>query len=193
MCQAAHLLGRVHRHRSDHQLETSFRLTEAMQLNRTLIALDSTMQVPSGTAGAEYPDCAIAICCSARFLLYEGYACMESHYEGFPTGEEAEMQKQALLGIEQCVERMYHLALRTGRAKSGDLHTGSILVIHALYWACSECRWYVKEGKEGALGLMETMMDALRILNRRWHRAGMCVNKLILLANESHRRLSQAT
>lgn len=184
MCQAAHLLGQVHRHRSDRQSEPSFRLNEAMQLNRTLIALDSMTQAPSSREGAEYPDCAIAICCSARFLLYERYACMENDYEGFPTGQEAEVQKQSLFGIEQCVERMYQLALRLlGREKSSDLHTGSILVIHALYWACSECRWYVKEGKLGALGLIETMVDALRILNRRWHRAGMCVDKVFVPAN----------
>ena len=66
ICQAAHMLGQVHRHRADHQLDPSFRLNEAMQLNRTLVALDSMTQTPPVAPDSEYPDNALAICCSAR-------------------------------------------------------------------------------------------------------------------------------
>lgn len=173
-CQAAHMLGRVQRHRTDDQLDPSFRLTEASQLNRTLAAFDSMTQGPTMTPGTEYSDNAIAICCSARFLLYEGYACNE-RYDGFPTGQEAEIQKMSLYGIEECVERMYQLALRLRHDLSNDMHKGSILVIHALYWAASECRWYVKEEKTGAGAVLETILDATRLLNRRWRRAGKCL------------------
>jgi hypothetical protein len=171
VCQAAHILGRVHRHRADHGLDPAFRLSEAMQLQRTLKALDSMLQKPAATIGSEHSDNAIAICCSARFLLYDVYAC-NSKYEGMPTGEEAEMQKVSLDGIEECVERMYQVALRQQRALTEDYEKGSILLIHAMYWTASECRWYIKEGKQEAVKVFEAMIDTLNLLNRRWRRAG---------------------
>ena len=177
ICQAAHVLGRVQRHCADHQLDTSFRLREAMQLDRALLALDATIQKTTTPPQMHYSDDAIAICCSARFLLYELYACNESGDNFmFPTGDEADMQKLALAGLEQCVERMYHVALRVCRDLSVSFHPGSMLVTHALYWAAAECRWYIKEGKQEAVIVSETILDALKILNRRWRRAGMCLH-----------------
>lgn len=174
ICQAAHMLGRVHRHRVDDQLDSSSRLAEAKQLNRTLMALDSMTQAPAGAPGSGYSENAIAICCSARFLLYELYACNE-RYESFPTGQEAEIQKFSLHGIEECVERMYQLALRLRHDLSSDFQPGSPLVCHALYWAASECRWYVKEGKQEAAEILEVILDALKLLTLRWRCAGKVI------------------
>lgn len=170
VCQAAHILGRVQQHRIDYDLEQSSRLDEAFQLCRTLSALDAITQ--ESTTASECGDDAIAICCSARFLLYELYACNE-RYDGSPAGQEAKIQQVSLQGIEECVARMYHIALRLSERLTVDYHTGSILVTHALYWAASECRWYVNEGKEEAVEVLETLTNALKLLKNRWRRAGM--------------------
>ena len=123
--------------------------------------------------GANHPDEAIAICCSARFLLYELYACNE-HFEGIPTGREAQVQTVALQGIEQCVGTMFQLALRVQQGTTTQQH--GIFVTHALYWAASECRWYINEGKREALVILDALVTALKMLNNRWRRAGRYQN-----------------
>jgi hypothetical protein len=148
------------------------RYEEAAQLDRTLRALDLALQRSAVTAtGLEHSDNAIAICCSARFLLSEMYACNE-RYDGIPTGQEAEMQKMALRGIEESVDRAYHLALRLQNSYKEGHDTASFLTAHCLYWAASECAWYIKEGRHEAVQVSETLKATLRIMNRRWHIAG---------------------
>jgi hypothetical protein len=171
LCQAAHMLGRVQLHRIDKSLETSFRLDEAVLLDKTLVALHTNLHKPTAIVNGDYCAEAIAICCSARFLLYELYACNE-HYEGAPTGQEAHVQVLALQGIEQCVATMYQLALRMQQASFVESSEDSIFVSHALYWAASECRWYIKEGKQEAGEVFVCLVSALKLLNGRSHRAG---------------------
>ena len=106
----------------------SFRLTEAAQLDRTLVALDTVLQEPTVTEhGPEYADNAVGLCCSARFLLYEIYACNEK-CEGFPTGQEAEVQRLAIKGLEETTERVYQMAQRIKASVLDDLDSSSVSV-----------------------------------------------------------------
>lgn len=198
VCQAAHGLACVQRHRTDDSHpDPSSRLNEARQLDKTLAALSASFLMQrdylnqmafdkSGKPSLRSPLDAVALCCSARFLLYELYACNDGkkvNSSGFPTGQEAEMQRIALKGIEESVGIMHQVALRllgsqhhpVGQSPDSDngYHAGSILVTHALYWAASECRWYVKEGiKTEAAQIMQHLIKALELLHDRWHRAG---------------------
>ena len=65
------MLGRVHRHRAEHDDDGAFRLTEAAQLDRTLVALDTVLQEPTMIEhGPEYADNAVGSArnCQAFFL-----------------------------------------------------------------------------------------------------------------------------
>jgi hypothetical protein len=119
--QAAQILGRVLRHKNEqHDLEWSFRLEEAMQLHRTLLALDSVLQQTVVEDEPHYTDGAIAICSSARFILYDMYACNEKYDSAFPTGQEAAMQKIAIDGLMQTTRRVYQLAVHIRAALKQD-------------------------------------------------------------------------
>ncbi|KPI37930.1 uncharacterized protein AB675_3015 [Cyphellophora attinorum] len=199
VCQAAHALGCVQRHRVDEGHAKNSRLDEAQQLDRTLVSLaaslladmkqrgDMAINDPKQTGSRSSVD-AIALCCSARFLLYELYACNDgksniSRVSSFPSGQEAVMQRISLQGINECVNIMHQIALRllepqqhsTRQSPESYItyHAGSIFVTHALYWAASECSWIVKEGINAAAArVMGDLVKALHLLNDRWHRAG---------------------
>lgn len=118
--QAAQILGRVQRHRNEHELERSFLLDEATQLHRTLCAFDSVLEQPTVENDPPvFADLAIALCCSARFILYDMYACNEK-YDSYPTGQEAAMQKIAIDGLVEATERVHQLALRIRAALQQD-------------------------------------------------------------------------
>jgi hypothetical protein len=176
VCQAAHILGRVHRHRAAKDSDKAFQLEEAIQLDRTLRALDASNQQPldSSTSihGMQYCYDAIAICCSARFLLYELYACNELYDGNGPTGQEANIQKLALQGIEECVARMYGVALWLGQDLAHGIHAPTLMITHALYWAITEARWYIKEGRQEAVEVSAVMVDVLKSMATRWRIAG---------------------
>jgi hypothetical protein len=119
--QASQILGRVLRHKNEqHDLEWTFRLEEATQLHRTLLALDSVLQQTVVEDEPHYTDGATAICSSARFILYDMYACNEKYESSFPTGQEATLQKIAIDGLMQTMRRVYRLAVHVRTALKQD-------------------------------------------------------------------------
>jgi hypothetical protein len=172
MCQVAHVLSRVHRHRAEHELDASFRLNEAIQLDRTLVALDSLLAEPKETSyGPEYADDAIAVCCSTRFFMYEKYASNEI-YEGFPSGQEAVMQRLAIQGIDQTVARVTQLAQRIQEQVLSQPESASFLTAHALYYAASICASFGMKGSQKASESFHKLCDVLALIQERWRVAG---------------------
>lgn len=94
-CQAAHMLDKVlahvNRRRNDGGQDATEVLIEAIQLHKALQALDASLILPDqptkdsyrspemlmlGQGGEDgHHQCAMALCCSARFLLYSEYGC----------------------------------------------------------------------------------------------------------------------
>ncbi|KAF2098743.1 hypothetical protein NA57DRAFT_56389 [Rhizodiscina lignyota] len=177
-CQASHILGRVLKHRDDasNRRDRPFRLSEAKQLHRTLVALDSDLvqryfgtgfSLLNGDTGAVFE--AFALCCSARLILYDMYGCNEpdqtaSQQARLP--EDTEMQQIALDGIKEIVTyRMSFLSqpliMRTDLA--------SPLVCHSLYHSASECAWFIKENQASdMISAMKTYVDLLMEIGKRW-------------------------
>ena len=173
ICQAAHVVGRVLRHQNDHEMENSFRFSEAFQLYKTLVALDTLLQKPTiSFQGPVYSDDALALCCSARFLLYDMYACNEDH-DGDPIGLEEELQRASLEGIKETTERVYELSKRIKLSMLEKALPAGPLVIHCLYYAASECAWFFREDHVLRMQMaFQDIVDVLRLLQRRWQVAG---------------------
>jgi hypothetical protein len=74
VCRAAHVLSRVMRHKHDQILEFPDRLSEAIQLNRALVSLDSSFADGPTANGLRQCDLSRVICYSARLILYNIYA-----------------------------------------------------------------------------------------------------------------------
>jgi hypothetical protein len=173
VCQAVHILGKVIRHRNDDEMDKAFRFEEARQLNITILALSSLLQTPTiSFDGPVYCDDAIALCCSARFLLCALYACNED-YDGDPTGQEQELQRISLQGIKETVEMVYQVSVRARAMMMQDVRTISPLMLHCVEYAAAEAAWFYREDhtprmKEVFDGLIET----LKLMNQRWLVAG---------------------
>ncbi|KAH8673399.1 fungal-specific transcription factor domain-containing protein [Xylariales sp. PMI_506] len=165
-CQAAHILGKVfiHRKRKQHPNQAiEVLLEEALQLHRTLHALSGSLlhdlaqrcnlarscPTPGGAI-------ALALCSSARFLLYNMYGCNEP--DGTAAGQgrialETEMQGVSLEGIRQMASsEVPRLAIAMCGAPSEettptDVEPGPLspLLAHCLYHAATECSWFIRE------------------------------------------------
>lgn len=193
-CQAAHILGRVLHHRNDRRTDPSFRLAEALQLHRTLSALDTDLEqryvTAMSTVGSkeELSPCsaalnvALALCCAARHLLYSMYGCGIEKDEGLPevsrVPEELEMQRVSLEGIKilsltgtaRLVSVVNLVMGDSGKSPS----TISPLLCYALYHAASECAWFYKEFQDQEMATyLKGYVDALRAMETRWRVAGL--------------------
>ena len=156
-CQAAHVLGKVIRHKDTRTFaqDVSSRLQEAQNLHRALSALHLSLEEAWPDDGTPYtPDSsrlsALAICISARFLLYNQYGCNE---ENGITGREhialeTEMQSISLDGIKILASSVVS---RIAQAESR-----CPLVAQCLYHAATECAWFIREDNE------PEMREALR-------------------------------
>jgi hypothetical protein len=174
-CQAAHLLGRVIRHRNDGYSEESptFRFAEAAQLHRTVVALASLLptEFESSPDGLITP---LAICYSTQLDLYDPYSCTESN-RGEHTVEETEMQGIAIAGLKQIAEDVYRFAQHLKRAMTYNLAAVSPLVSDCLYQAAANYAWLVREsGSPEMVASLNSISDALKMLDRRWKIGGTC-------------------
>lgn len=198
-CQAAHILGRVIHHRDDRRMDPSFRLAEALQLHRTLSALDTDLEqrhiAALSTMGGRNELCpcsaaldvAFALCCTARHLLYSMYGCGTEKDEGLPevsrVAEELEMQRIALEGIKVLsLNRTARLVpiiniVMSDPAKSPS--TLSPLLCYALYHAASECAWFYREFQDQEMATyLQCYVDSLRAMETRWRVAGKSAHEL---------------
>lgn len=110
-CQAAHLAGRVIRHRNDTTIEGSFRFEEAIQLYRTIKAF-SMLLAEEHDVAPERMSTPMALCYSTVLALCDPYSCTESN-RGEHSAEETEMQSIAISVLKtvagQVLRFSYHL------------------------------------------------------------------------------------
>lgn len=179
VCQAAHILGRVLRHRDelhDASLALDFRIAEAKQLHgiltslcshlreasRDLISLDSSVYV------------ALALCFSARLIISDLYACNEKYSTDHGrSSEEAEMQREAMGSILETVRYTWQLTRQMldsiDRAGERELDNINPLLCHCLYAAAQESEWFIFEQEDSNAGTwLRDFVRLLRIIGRRW-------------------------
>ncbi|KAF1988639.1 hypothetical protein K402DRAFT_391863 [Aulographum hederae CBS 113979] len=188
LCQASHILGRVLHHRDDvnDRLDRRFRMAEAMQLERALVALDSNLSQRHSSVYISSQESAhmasfeaLALCCCARLLLYNMYGCNEPDQDSIQQerlSEDTEMQQISLAGVRQIIlERMLPVAqMLATRVKE----TGPI-ICYSLYHCASECAWFIKEDpNEETIGAMRTYVDLLTAIENRWKVAGLYMKLL---------------
>ncbi|KAH8881068.1 hypothetical protein GQ53DRAFT_848507 [Thozetella sp. PMI_491] len=175
-CQASHLLGRVIHHRDSQRdgPNREFALHEALQLHTTLIALDKHLSQPMDEPqdGVPVSTVDVALCTSARYILYHLYACIESEVMEERRGEESVLQAICIDGVKQTINtRLPALARHVLQQGAEHPERSNPLVIQCLYDSASECQWLLKEGDEAVEGTSTTLkllVDALKLLAERW-------------------------
>ena len=197
-CQAAYMLDKVMTHldrcrRSDDQNVTEM-LADAMQLHRALLALDASLNLPGMLSTHSYPStdtrshiqdqggqnqCAIALCCSARTLLYDEYGCNEPDARIINRERiamETEAQRVAFRGVEvmaaMTIPRMARLVVQTSAAAL-VMPSISPLLGYCLYLGATECAWFIRENHERNMyAALRQIIQGLRVLNAQWRVGG---------------------
>jgi len=197
MCQAVHLFchTRTHRDAGKHGepgMEETVRLDEALQLHRTLVALDG--RLPTQTAGEANLE-AFSLVCGARFMLYSMYACREVDIRSDPEklNREVEMQRESVRGVMDMaanrVPRMAELIIEmlasTGISAGMRGRNISFTVCHVLYHAATKCAWFIREGcgPEMTAGLT-LIVSALTQLRESWDVASKSQSLILNPGNE---------
>lgn len=143
-------------------------LPEAQHLHQALSALHLSIEGPTsdGTPlkvveSSTFP--ALALCCSARLVLYNQYACNEplGLSTNGPIALETELQKVGLEGIR---------AIASSTARLAALEMGGCpLVARFLYHAATECAWFIKENHEQIMyDALEDIIGGLRSTSENW-------------------------
>ncbi|KAK0712075.1 hypothetical protein B0H67DRAFT_518827 [Lasiosphaeris hirsuta] len=180
-CQAAHLVSHVLQHRASARAaardvtpppaDDTLRIDEALQLHRTLVALDSRIALgdaPGHDANME----ALALVCVARMALYNLYGCNEPDVRSAPgrLRAEAEMQRVSVQGV---VEVGSGRAAGLARGSPAGGRAVSPFVLACLYLAATECAWFVREGCGPDMrASLVAVVQALRVLRGSWGAAG---------------------
>ncbi|KAF5006344.1 hypothetical protein FDECE_7272 [Fusarium decemcellulare] len=179
-CQAAHMLSKVMRHREARASSQDITelLPEAQHLHRALYTLQMSMEhLESGSDPSQILDSsslpALALCCSARLLLYNQYACNEplGLATNGPVALETELQKAGLDGIKT-------MSSFTARIVGQDTG-GCPFVARFLYHAATECAWSIKEDHEQVMyDALEDIVNGLRNMAKQWGVAGQYISLL---------------
>lgn len=181
ICRASHILGRVLRHRDERDrgqsLDLSFQLSEAAQLHRALLALETSFDQAVNRDSSIVPR---ALVYTARMVLYTLYACNDAYtarYGGVSVrlGEETDMQRVSQDGLREVTGSVHGLALELQRAIAMNIDAVSPLVVHCIFMALGEAAWHVREGVGGDESMstaLDTMLDVLEALNKRWKICG---------------------
>ncbi|KAI0837057.1 hypothetical protein F5Y06DRAFT_297839 [Hypoxylon sp. FL0890] len=189
VCQAAHVLGRVLRHRSDlhnSSLDLGFRISEAKQLHQILASLSghlSDVSQGSPSLGGSV-SVSLTLCFSARLSLYDIYACNEKYSTDHGrSSEEAEMQREALVGIFEVVEHIWQLARQIldsiQQGGEAELNTLSPLLCHCLYAAAGESEWLLLEQENSSAGQwLKDIVKLLELIGERWQIAGVYLSEI---------------
>lgn len=197
-CQAAHLLGRVCQHASEHvsPSDIEFHHHEACSMTRAITALFDVIHSEMQNTPAEKKHrlfSALALCCSALIVLYDLHSCIEmpnvpmgGHNEGHHKAKRIELQQAALNGFKELVVTIRDLSLKMQEAMAErGVDVVSPFVMHSLYQAADTYAWYAKETdgegyKEGLRALRET----LGVLENRWRVGGPYLD--LLRGKERH-------
>lgn len=178
VCQASHILGRVLNHRNTAQTATNKQalLTEALQLNATLTALDK--HLARGMDDGQQSDLTtvdLALCTSVRITLYQMYGCNQPGAVSERLEDESHLQSASIEGITQIIAvRSREIASYVLAESATNLAATSPLVLKCLYETASECQWLMREGSiiEGVEETSRLAVEALTVLGKRWAVAG---------------------
>lgn len=197
-CQAAHILGKVLAHQEARKVPSDARglLSEAQHLHHALTSLQSTLEEERPDSDGQRDACssrlsALALCASARLLLYNNYAC-NHHYaagaaERIP--QEVEMQRLSLEGIGMVVRVTAAAVARAvvrGRRNGCDNDDSmddvededededeegiatSPFVAQFLYHAALECAWFIQEDHEAHMyEALSVIVHGLEAISQR--------------------------
>nr|POE69106.1 putative transcriptional regulatory protein [Quercus suber] len=171
-CQAAHLLGKVVRHRNDKSIPLDYRFDEALQLNRTVRALASVLtdEVVHDEASAHPAlSTSLAICYSALLELFEGYCCTERTPLN-ASETQLVMQRESIGGIFEISDTIMVFARRTKTfIETAGLGRISPFVIDALYQAAANFAWTFNESSDArSAQCFVELKELLSVLNKRW-------------------------
>lgn len=199
-CQAAHMLDKVLAHvgrrKNDVGQDATEVLVEAIQLHTALQALDASLiftemptkdsylspETPMPARGGEdgHHQCAMALCCSARFLLYSEYGCSDFNART-PSCErvalESEAQGIAIREIEHLaaitVPRLARAVVQTSAAVV-TRQTINPLLGHCMYYAATECACFIKESHIRDMHAALThIVQGLKAVQSEWEVGGM--------------------
>ncbi|KAM5383489.1 hypothetical protein ACJZ2D_002182 [Fusarium nematophilum] len=173
-CQAAHMLSKVMRHREARKSSQDITelLPEAQRLHQALHALHLSMEGSDSVSQASQIP-ALALCFSARLILYNEYACNEplGLTTNGPVALETEMQKASLEGIRAITSITAHAIAQDS--------SGCPFVARFLYHAATECAWFIKEDHEQVMyDALEEIVGGLRRIGERWAVAGQYISLL---------------
>lgn len=183
MCQAAHVLGRVIRHRDELRnasLSLDFRIAEAKQLHGILTSLCSHLREASRDSFAldSSISVALALCFSARLILCDLYACNEKYSTDHGrSSEEAEMQREAMGSIFETVRYTWQITrqMLDSIEQGGEDEVDGIspMLCHCLYAAAQESEWVILEQEDSNAGIwLRDFVQLLQAIGRRWQVAG---------------------
>ncbi|KIW62439.1 hypothetical protein PV04_10612 [Phialophora macrospora] len=181
VCRASHILGRVLRHRADHVLEFPDKLAEAFQLHRVLQSLEMSF-IREGAPRDEIRTCDLprALVCSARFILYNIYACNE-RYSGYKLGGESDMQKVSVDGLSTVALTVAQMAQRFKEDWEMGVRGHAPMLAHCMYQALGECAWFVREDPSPRMQYaFDTIANALKCMAHQWR---VCDEYLKLFEN----------
>ncbi|KAI0380249.1 hypothetical protein F5Y04DRAFT_102078 [Hypomontagnella monticulosa] len=189
VCQAAHILGRVLRHRDElhsKNVVLDFRLAEAKQLHSILASLTSHLIDISRESSllSSSISTSLALCFSARLILYDIYACNEKYSTDHGrSSEEAEMQREAMAGIFDVTRCTWQLARQildlVEQAGTDGFENANPLLCHCLYAAAQESEWLILEQENSTAGIwLCDMEELLRAISDRWKVAGVYLSEI---------------
>ena len=182
LCQASHLLGLVLTHRNEgigKSSERSINFSEALQLEKTLTALDSHLVQQLNASSVSWAFAVdLAISCSAQMTLWNMYACNEpdavqdSHER---LAMETELQTLSIEGLKRLpVERAMRIAQDVRHLDDAGIQRVSPLIVECLYHAATECKWFVRENYDvGMVVALQSLTQALRHVSKHWKVAGL--------------------
>lgn len=186
-CQSIHVLGKVLRHiqRASDATDLEPRLQEALSLHTALTALHDALdaqqlsQDPESDQRAACPlnATALAICCSARLLLYNQYACNDPTQlsPGPRLAAESQMQAISLDGIRAVASATLPRLASALTTTTTDWTTHGPWLAYPLHHAATECAWFIREGGVGLEVMKEAFciqVQALSAMSRCWKIAG---------------------
>ncbi|KAJ6441326.1 fungal specific transcription factor [Purpureocillium lavendulum] len=197
-CQAAHMLDKVLTHldrcRVDNDKNVAETLEEAMYLHKALLALDASLNLPGMLSTHSYPwtdgaspfqdggdgtQCAMALCCSARILLYSEYGCNEPEARTTTrerVAMETEAQRVAYREIEKMaamtIPKMAKLTVQASNGAAAKPSTSPLLA-HCMYHGATECAWFIKENHERNMyAALRQIVRGLKAVQSEWRVGG---------------------
>ncbi|OCT48184.1 fungal specific transcription factor [Cladophialophora carrionii] len=172
LCRSSHMLGRVLRHKSDHILEFPDKLAEAFQLHRALQSLERSFTCEATREELKTCDLPRAVVCTARFILYNIYACNE-RYSAYKLGQETDMQKIAVEGLSTAALTVAQIAQRFEQDYEMGVRGHPPLLAHCMYQALGECAWFVREDPSPQMQCaFDTIATALKCMAHQWRVCG---------------------